>query len=59
MPRPMPRWLGFGCAVGQGWYFGKPMSGDQATALLRSRHRRPEGTPSVALAPAPRKSASK
>jgi diguanylate cyclase (GGDEF)-like protein len=29
---------GFGCAVGQGWYFGKPMSGDQATALLRSRH---------------------
>lgn len=29
---------GFGCAVGQGWYFGKPMSADQATALLRSRH---------------------
>ena len=28
---------GFGCAVGQGWYFGKPMSGDQAAALLRSR----------------------
>jgi diguanylate cyclase (GGDEF)-like protein len=28
---------GFGCAVGQGWYFGKPMSADQATALLRSR----------------------
>ena len=28
---------GFGCAVGQGWYFGKPMSGDQASALLRSR----------------------
>jgi diguanylate cyclase (GGDEF)-like protein len=28
---------GFGCAVGQGWYFGKPMSGEQATALLRSR----------------------
>jgi diguanylate cyclase (GGDEF)-like protein len=27
---------GFGCAVGQGWYFGKPMSGDQAAALLRS-----------------------
>jgi EAL domain-containing protein (putative c-di-GMP-specific phosphodiesterase class I) len=33
---------GFGCAIGQGWYFGKPMSGDQASALLRSR-----------LAPAP------
>jgi EAL domain-containing protein (putative c-di-GMP-specific phosphodiesterase class I) len=32
---------GFGCAVGQGWYFGKPMSGDQATALLRSRHNAP------------------
>jgi len=29
---------GFGCAVGQGWYFGKPTSGDQAAALLRSRH---------------------
>jgi diguanylate cyclase (GGDEF)-like protein len=29
---------GFGCAVGQGWYFGKPMSADQATALLRTRH---------------------
>jgi diguanylate cyclase (GGDEF)-like protein len=28
---------GFGCAVGQGWYFGKPTSGDQAAALLRSR----------------------
>lgn len=28
---------GFGCAAGQGWYFGKPMSGDQASALLRSR----------------------
>jgi EAL domain-containing protein (putative c-di-GMP-specific phosphodiesterase class I) len=34
---------GFGCAVGQGWYFGKPMSGDQATALLRSRHNTPQG----------------
>jgi diguanylate cyclase (GGDEF)-like protein len=29
--------IGFGCAVGQGWYFGKPMNGDQATALLRNR----------------------
>jgi len=34
---------GFGCAVGQGWYFGKPMSGEQATELLRTR------TPSVGL----------
>ena len=31
---------GFGCAVGQGWYFGKPMSGDQAAALLRARPER-------------------
>ncbi|MBA3668405.1 MAG: bifunctional diguanylate cyclase/phosphodiesterase [Sphingomonas sp.] len=29
---------GFGCAVGQGWYFGKPMSGDQAAAMVRARH---------------------
>ena len=29
--------VGLGCGVGQGWYFGKPMSGDQAKALLRSR----------------------
>ncbi len=36
---------GFGCAVGQGWYFGKPMSGDQATALLRSRQSAPEAAP--------------
>jgi diguanylate cyclase (GGDEF)-like protein len=28
---------GFGCAIGQGWYFGKPMTSDQAAALLRSR----------------------
>ena len=26
---------GFGCAVGQGWYFGKPMTADQAAALVR------------------------
>ena len=30
--------VGFGCAVGQGWYFGKPMSADQAAALLRTGH---------------------
>ena len=36
---------GFGCAIGQGWYFGKPMNGDQATALLRSRQSAPEAVP--------------
>ena len=29
--------LGLGCMVGQGWYFGKPMTGDQATQLLARR----------------------
>ncbi len=29
--------LGLGCAVGQGWYFGKPMSGEQASQLLIRR----------------------
>jgi EAL domain-containing protein (putative c-di-GMP-specific phosphodiesterase class I) len=26
--------LGFGCAFGQGWYFGKAMSAGQAVQLL-------------------------
>jgi EAL domain-containing protein (putative c-di-GMP-specific phosphodiesterase class I) len=26
-----------GCAVGQGWYFGKPMPGEQAADLLALR----------------------
>lgn len=39
---------GIGCAVGQGWYFGKPMSGEQAAALLRSRHSVPAPAPSAA-----------
>jgi diguanylate cyclase (GGDEF)-like protein len=29
--------LGLGCMVGQGWYFGKPMSGEQAAQLLVRR----------------------
>ena len=29
--------LGLGCAFGQGWYFGKPMSGEQASQLLIRR----------------------
>jgi diguanylate cyclase (GGDEF)-like protein len=28
-----------GCAIGQGWYFGKPMPADQAVELLASRKR--------------------
>ena len=37
---------GFGCAVGQGWYFGKPMTADQAAALLRNRQAKtPEQVP--------------
>jgi diguanylate cyclase (GGDEF)-like protein len=28
---------GLGCEVGQGWYFGKPMSADDAAELLRQR----------------------
>ena len=30
--------LRLGCAVGQGWYFGKPMSADDAARLLQERH---------------------
>ena len=31
--------LRLGCAMGQGWYFGKPMSADQAAELLTDRSR--------------------
>jgi EAL domain-containing protein (putative c-di-GMP-specific phosphodiesterase class I) len=31
--------LGLGCATGQGWYFGKPMSGEDAAQLLDQRFR--------------------
>jgi EAL domain-containing protein (putative c-di-GMP-specific phosphodiesterase class I) len=35
-----------GCQVGQGWYFGKPMTADQAQELLEAR--RPDTTPLTA-----------
>ena len=37
--------IGFGCAVGQGWYFGKPMTGDQAEQLLHARAAAPAELP--------------
>jgi EAL domain-containing protein (putative c-di-GMP-specific phosphodiesterase class I) len=39
-----------GCAVGQGWYFGKPMPAEQARELLEARTRRPEQPPLSAAA---------
>ena len=33
--------IGFGCSTGQGWYFGKPMTADQAAQLLDGRDRAP------------------
>jgi len=40
--------LGFGCEMGQGWYFGKAMSADQAEQLIKR----------VPVAAAPRRTAS-
>jgi EAL domain-containing protein (putative c-di-GMP-specific phosphodiesterase class I) len=41
-----------GCAIGQGWYFGKPMPAEQARELLTARRRASElplsDTPSAA-----------
>jgi EAL domain-containing protein (putative c-di-GMP-specific phosphodiesterase class I) len=31
-----------GCQVGQGWYFGKPMTAEQARELLAEERREPE-----------------
>ncbi len=36
--------LGFGCAVGQGWYYGKPMTARQAKELLSRREATPAAT---------------
>ncbi len=38
-----------GCQVGQGWYFGKAMPGEQASELLASRAHRPHQTPLSAV----------
>jgi diguanylate cyclase (GGDEF)-like protein len=40
--------LGYGCEMGQGWYFGKPMSADQAEQLIKR----------VPVVAAPRRAAS-
>jgi EAL domain-containing protein (putative c-di-GMP-specific phosphodiesterase class I) len=32
--------VGLGGSIGQGWYFGKPMTAEQARELLAARHRR-------------------
>ena len=42
--------LGLGCAVGQGWYFGKPMPGEQAAELLAQRGHRDPQAPRTAAA---------
>jgi EAL domain-containing protein (putative c-di-GMP-specific phosphodiesterase class I) len=39
-----------GCAIGQGWYFGKPMTADQAVELLAARDRSNEPPLSAAAA---------
>ena len=42
--------LSFGCAVGQGWYFGKPMPAEDAGHLLR--HRKMAASADAAAPPA-------
>jgi EAL domain-containing protein (putative c-di-GMP-specific phosphodiesterase class I) len=42
--------LGLGCAVGQGWYFGKPMSGEDAAQMLEERHRSGPDLPATSAA---------
>ena len=39
-----------GCGIGQGWYFGKPTSGEQARELLEARTRGPSEPPLSAAA---------
>jgi EAL domain-containing protein (putative c-di-GMP-specific phosphodiesterase class I) len=42
--------LGLGCAVGQGWYFGKPMPGEHAVELLAQRRDQEPEAPRTAAA---------
>jgi diguanylate cyclase (GGDEF)-like protein len=42
--------LRLGCAIGQGWYFGKPMTGEQALELLSARERQPAPVSTAATA---------
>jgi diguanylate cyclase (GGDEF)-like protein len=42
--------LGLGCAVGQGWYFGKPMPGEQAAEMLAQRSHQEPDAPRTAAA---------
>jgi len=37
--------LAIGCSSGQGWYFGKPVDGEEAARMIT----RPEGAPNVSL----------
>ena len=38
-----------GCAIGQGWYFGKPMPAEQAREMLAARRRSGEGSTAKAV----------
>jgi EAL domain-containing protein (putative c-di-GMP-specific phosphodiesterase class I) len=40
--------VGLGGSIGQGWYFGKPMTGDQAASMLRSRNSKAVDAPADA-----------
>ena len=46
--------LGLGCSMGQGWYFGKPVEGEQAVQMIA---RRPARTPAGAAPQNPSRAA--
>ena len=41
--------IALGCAIGQGWYFGKPMRADQARELLAGAPQRRAASPPTAV----------